>query len=181
MLSTRLPFRIVALARTTGALSARSAFTRNVIAPLSARAYATPAKPKKGSIGATSTRGRAPSTRTASTATTPKKKKAPKPKPVKTPEQIERAKARALRAKEKAAATKEKDRITQLKTEALVPPRQSGDSAYILFIKAKHANAPSRAKFVGPQAFLREVAGEYKSLGASELEVRLPLSAYVQP
>ena len=34
------------------------------------------------------------------------------------------------------------------------------------------ANDPSRAKSVGPQAFLREVASEYKSLGSSELEVR---------
>ncbi|PNS16204.1 High mobility group protein B3 [Sphaceloma murrayae] len=61
MVPTRLPIRWAATTRLTTSVSlvVRSLSSRRVLIPTFTRAYATPAKPKKGSIGETAKRGRA--------------------------------------------------------------------------------------------------------------------------
>ncbi|GAM86156.1 hypothetical protein ANO11243_041670 [Dothideomycetidae sp. 11243] len=194
MLSTRLPLRIAALAGPARQaplrplqFTARTVASRNVIVPTFARAYATPGKPKKGSVGATSTTRRAAASKTkkpaaAKKTTTAKKPKAKKPKAkkpkkvarkkpkTKTPEQLARAKARKQSAAVKAKAAKSTQHIKELKQLALKPPPLQGESAYIVFFKAKAANDNAHMKSIGVTNFVKEVASEYRALNASERE-----------
>lgn len=194
MISTRLPFRIAAIARNTrqapisSIFAARFLASRNIIRPtVAVRTYATPGRPKKGSVGATATR-RKTVTKTTSKAKKPTAKKTParkvKTEAQKQKELLQKEKAKAKKAataerlqkQKKARAVKEKDtkarnHLRELKATALSPPSQTAGSAYIMFYKAKMANEPGRLHSVGLRTYAKEVSSEYKALSGSELEV----------
>ncbi|KAG8626943.1 hypothetical protein KVT40_005888 [Elsinoe batatas] len=112
MIPLRLPVRLATQTRLTSTLIARPLLTRRVLIPY--RSYATPAKPKKGSIGETAKRGRATKTttpkKTTKKATTKKATtKKTKTDPSKPPSKTALAKAAAQQRRlDRTAATKAK-------------------------------------------------------------------------
>ncbi|KAF2221213.1 hypothetical protein BDZ85DRAFT_251705 [Elsinoe ampelina] len=133
MLPFRLPLRLATQTRLTTTLISRPLLARRVLLPY--RSYATPAKPKKGSIGETAKRGRATKTttpkktpkKTTTTKATTKKTKTDSSKP---PSKTALAKAAAHQRKldrtaaakaKKAALAKQKRAKEKSKREATKP------------------------------------------------------------
>ncbi|KAF2154595.1 hypothetical protein K461DRAFT_291521 [Myriangium duriaei CBS 260.36] len=147
MLSARLPFRIASVARTTRQAPlltqfvARTAISRNVIVPSLSRSYATPAKPKKGSVGATSTARKPRATKTTTKAAT--KKTATRTKATSATKKPRKTAARKTKTPEQKAAAKEKAAAKRLATAEKAKAKKA---ATAVRTKAKAEKARTKAK-----------------------------------
>ncbi|TKX20004.1 hypothetical protein C1H76_7888 [Elsinoe australis] len=175
MLPTQLPLRLVAATRLTTSTTfvARSLLTRRVLVPSFTRLYATPAKPKKGSIGETAKRGR--TTKTTSTtgakpktttrkATTKTKAPAKAKQPSKTATLKAAAKQRAVeraaksKAKKAEQAAKKREREKQKRAKAKAQTTSSG-----LTVKELKAQALAPPKVASSSAWIVFYAGRVRN------------------
>ncbi|KAF4547843.1 Hypothetical protein D9617_35g089940 [Elsinoe fawcettii] len=182
MLPIRLPLRLAARTRLTGQVISRPIVSRRVILPV--RCYATPAKPKKGSIGETAKRGRAPKAATAKSTSTKKttirKPAAKKTATTKPPSKTALAKAasaqraadRAAKSKTKKAETAAKKREAEKKRKdaAKAKEKSRAPAQKIKLLKEQALNPPAKgtmsAWLVYWQAAIRQNPERVKGTGA---------------